>query len=203
MKGCDIDVTGDVWLYRPPHHKTAYRGHARVIALGPQAQAVLRPFLRLDTQANLFSPKAAVEELRQERRAKRRTRVQPSQRDRSKRDPESTPGERYTTATYGKAVARACDLAFSPLPPLGRAEGETVKAWKARLTAEQRAELREWRKAHRWHPNQLRHAHATEVRKRFGLEAAQVALGHAQANVTQVYAERDSALAAKVAAAIG
>lgn len=54
-----------------------------------------------------------------------------------------------------------------------------------------------------WHPNQLRHSHATEVRKRFGLEAAQVALGHSQAQVTEVYAERDLTLAAKVAAEIG
>jgi integrase len=54
-----------------------------------------------------------------------------------------------------------------------------------------------------WHPNQLRHSHATEVRRRFGLEAAQVALGHAQANITEVYAERDLRLAVKVAAEIG
>jgi integrase len=54
-----------------------------------------------------------------------------------------------------------------------------------------------------WHPHQLRHSHATEVRKRFGLEAAQVALGHAQARVTEVYAERDLALAARVAAEMG
>jgi integrase len=54
-----------------------------------------------------------------------------------------------------------------------------------------------------WHPHQLRHTHATEVRRAFGLEAAQVALGHAQANVTQVYAERDLALAVRVAAELG
>jgi integrase len=54
-----------------------------------------------------------------------------------------------------------------------------------------------------WHPHQLRHSHATEVRKRFGLEAAQVALGHAQANVTEVYAERDLNLAVRVAAELG
>jgi integrase len=54
-----------------------------------------------------------------------------------------------------------------------------------------------------WHPNQLRHTHATEVRRRFGLEAAQVMLGHARADVTQVYAERDLALATKVAAEMG
>ena len=42
-----------------------------------------------------------------------------------------------------------------------------------------------------WAPNRLRHTRATEVRKQFGLEAAQVILGHAKADVTQVYAERD------------
>jgi len=42
----------------------------------------------------------------------------------------------------------------------------------------------------------LRHLWATEVRKRFGLEAA-------KANITQVYAERNVALAATVAAEIG
>jgi integrase len=55
----------------------------------------------------------------------------------------------------------------------------------------------------RWSPNRLRHAAATEVRRRFWLEAAQVMLGHSQANVTQVYAERDFALAARVAREVG
>ncbi|MFN3242521.1 MAG: tyrosine-type recombinase/integrase [Planctomycetota bacterium] len=55
----------------------------------------------------------------------------------------------------------------------------------------------------RWSPNQLRHSRATEVRRRFGLEAAQVALGHASADVTQVYAERDRELAARVARETG
>ena len=55
----------------------------------------------------------------------------------------------------------------------------------------------------RWHPNQLRHTYATRVRKERGLEAAQVVLGHATANITQVYAERDLTLAAEVAATMG
>lgn len=54
-----------------------------------------------------------------------------------------------------------------------------------------------------WHPNQLRHLFATEVRKAHGLEAAQVLLGHSRADVTQVYAERNLALAARVAKEIG
>jgi integrase len=55
----------------------------------------------------------------------------------------------------------------------------------------------------RWGPGRLRHNHATEVRRRYGLEAAQVALGHAKADVTQVYAERDGALARRVAMELG
>lgn len=54
-----------------------------------------------------------------------------------------------------------------------------------------------------WHPYQLRHAYGTRVRKEHGLEAAQVLLGHARADVTQVYAERNTALAVEVAAKIG
>jgi integrase len=54
-----------------------------------------------------------------------------------------------------------------------------------------------------WHPNQLRHLFATEVRRRYGLEAAQVALGHAKADVTQVYAERDLGLATRLALEMG
>ncbi len=60
-----------------------------------------------------------------------------------------------------------------------------------------RGELQEWS------PNQLRHTAATDIRKRFGLEAAQVILGHAAADVTQVYAERDAAKAREVVKQIG
>ncbi len=55
----------------------------------------------------------------------------------------------------------------------------------------------------RWGPNQLRHAAGTEVRREFGLEAAQTVLGHAKADTTEIYAERDSELARQVMAKIG
>ncbi|MCG2684174.1 MAG: hypothetical protein L6306_11245 [Planctomycetales bacterium] len=54
-----------------------------------------------------------------------------------------------------------------------------------------------------WHANQLRHSKATEIRRQFGLEAARVSLGHAKADVTQIYAERDARLAVEVARKIG
>lgn len=55
----------------------------------------------------------------------------------------------------------------------------------------------------RWSPNRLRHSLATEGRRAFGLEHAQVVLGHAKASMTETYAERDQAKAAEVAAALG
>ena len=54
-----------------------------------------------------------------------------------------------------------------------------------------------------WHPNQLRHTAATKARAQFGLEAAQAILGHSRADVTQVYAERDSARAIEAIGTIG
>ena len=76
-----------------------------------------------------------------------------------------------------------------------------------KLPAEQRKRLQalaaEWRAKYCWSPNQLRHAAGTEVRRQFGLEAAQVVLGHSKADVTQVYAERDQALAAEIMQKIG
>ena len=64
-------------------------------------------------------------------------------------------------------------------------------------------ELNKWRSTHRWSPNRLRHTAATEARKRYGLDAAQAILEHADAGVTQIYAERDWALAERVAREVG
>ena len=54
-----------------------------------------------------------------------------------------------------------------------------------------------------WHPNKLRQSKATEVRAVYGIEGVQVVFGYTRANVTEVYAERNMALAAKVAAETG
>lgn len=54
-----------------------------------------------------------------------------------------------------------------------------------------------------WHPNQLRHTCATELRKRFGLEGVQTVLGHEKADITQTYAERDFELAERIMSQVG
>jgi integrase len=42
-----------------------------------------------------------------------------------------------------------------------------------------------------WYPLQLRHAAACEIRRRFDLETSQAVLGHAEMQVTEIYAQKD------------
>jgi integrase len=67
IRACDIDRSETAWTYRPERHKMQHLGHERPIFLGPKAQEVLRPFLKLDPTAHLFSPREA-EEARYARR---------------------------------------------------------------------------------------------------------------------------------------
>jgi integrase len=87
MKVCEIEMGGPVWLYRPNHHKVAHRGINRTIALGPRAQEVIKPYLKPNLRAYLFSPKEALAAFRAKQRAKRKTPVQPSQQIRKKQKP--------------------------------------------------------------------------------------------------------------------
>ena len=41
MRPCDIDRSGEVWVYTPASHKTEHHGHSRRITIGPKAQAIL------------------------------------------------------------------------------------------------------------------------------------------------------------------
>ena len=54
-----------------------------------------------------------------------------------------------------------------------------------------------------FHPHQLRHSAATNVRRVAGLEAAQAVLGHDRIDVTQIYAEKDLQLAVDAARKLG
>jgi integrase len=191
MRTCDLDMTVAVWEYVPARHKAEHHGKQRQIFVGPRAQEVLRPWLRMDPTEYLFQPRVAKEEFLTQRRRSRRTPLTPSQRGRTrKKSPRRAPGERYDARTYSHAIARACDRAF-PHPMLRGLSEE-------QLSLEQRAELKAWRRAHRWHPHQLRHYAATFLRKEFGLDVVRVILGHTSPAVTEIYAEvdREKALAA-------
>jgi integrase len=175
MRAVDIDRSGDVWIYEPFQHKNRWRDHRRLIPLGPKSQEILRPYLDRPEEAFLFSPAEAEAERNAGRRQKRRTKITPSQlRRRPKRRPKRAKRDRYDRDSYRRAITYGIEKA-------------------------KRLE----RAAAHWHPHQLRHTHGTNVRRRFGIEAAQLALGQACINVTEVYAERDVAQAVKLAREIG
>jgi integrase len=88
MRVGDIDVSGEVWCYRPRRHKTEHLGHVRQVLIGPKGQEVLRPLLVDDPDAFVFRP---IE----------------GRRDRVGKGP-NPPGERYNRHAIRTAVRRAC-----------------------------------------------------------------------------------------------
>lgn len=54
-----------------------------------------------------------------------------------------------------------------------------------------------------WHPHQLRHSAATQLRKEFGLDTARIILGHRSPGVTARYAEADASKAVAAMEATG
>jgi len=204
LRMCEIDTSGPVWLHKPVRHKNEHRGHSRVVAIGKRAQEIINAFRTDDPAEYLFSPRKAIAEHFAARSAKRRTKKFPSEVKKLEAQKKHHKyNDHYSTVRYGIAIARACDRAFPPPAPLARRPKESVEEWETRLGKKGKAQLKEWQDAHRWAPNQLRHSFATKVRKAHGLEAAQVLLGHAKADVTQIYAEKNEALAVAVAGEIG
>lgn len=180
MRTGDIDRTTSPWEYRPRTHKTAHRGHERVVYIGPKAQAVLADWLRADPEAFLFQPREAAAAVREASQVAGRSDADRARAARNKRAADARkrggraqnrrlPGERYTPGRLGHAVGRAC----------------------------QRAELEHW------HPHQLRHAAATELRREIGIEAARVVLGHRSPGMAELYAEADRTAAAAHMARLG
>jgi integrase len=192
MRPCDIDRSRPVWVYTPPTHKTEHHGKERRVRIGPKAQAILASVLvGRAHDALVFSPADATAEMRSRRSAARITPLNQGNRPGTNRKPIPMvqPRPAYTTTTYARAIRRACEKKWPTRPPK---EGEP-------LATDGVAE----NVARHWHPNQLRHTAATEVRKLFGLEGAQLIMGHSNALVTQVYAERDAVRAEEIALKVG
>lgn len=177
LRTSDVDRSGKVWAYVPRAHKTESKGLERRIFLGPRAQAVLLPWLRLDRQAFCFRPADAVEDLSRTRREGRQTKLWPSHVEAKQLEAAVRKGQgrtlklapRYDQNSLRQAVARACTAAGVP----------------------------------KWTPYQLRHAAATRIQRELGIELARVILGHTSANMTDVYVEKDFELARDGAERIG
>ena len=158
-----------------------------------EAQAVLRPYLLRAADQHCFSAAESREWWHQQKEAKRVTPASCGNargRKNDRKPPAKNsrlPRSFFDTASYGRAIATACKKAW-PAPEEIRGDKAAVKAWEDQ---------------HRWSPNQLRHTRATEVRRLYGLDAAQVILGHARADITQVYAEVDRQKAIEITRKIG
>ncbi|MCR9115795.1 MAG: site-specific integrase [bacterium] len=168
MRPSDIRREGDVWIYQPAHHKTAYRGKLREIYIGPKAQRILDPWLVRDPETFCFSPIEAENLRNAKRRTARNTAISKGSNGR-KQKTNSRLKNRYDVNSYRRAIQYAIE--------------------KHSLT--------------KWHPNQLRHSRGTKIREQFGLDVAQVILGHATADVTQVYAEANRKKATEIVKIVG
>jgi integrase len=115
LRPADLDRTSlvvegaPIWVYSPGsgagpsgQHKNAWRGHQRKIPLGPQAQLVLTPFLDREALQYCFSPAEAMRAWLLEHGRKVRFRHR------------RAPGERYTTGSYDRAIAKGCRKAGVP-----------------------------------------------------------------------------------------
>lgn len=215
MRTRDIDTGGKVWVYRPANHKTAHHGITREIYLGPQAQDVLREFLKPDLSAFIFSPAEAEAQRLAEKSGARKTPLSCGNRPGSNRKERRKHKlhSRWDKTSYRRAIERGCDLAFPVPADLARVRVETagrryrrletVKEWRNRLGVEKWAQLLKWRDEHRWHPHQLRHTAATKLRRQFGIDVARIILGHQSAGMTEVYAEADVQKALAVMGQVG
>ncbi len=164
----DRDRVDGVWIYTPATHKRHHAGESKEICIGPRAQRVLIPFLNRRDDQFMFSPAEA----EADRRGKPAGRL-------------NAPGDRYTTQSYGRAIKRACTMAF-PFPLC--------------MKLDQRDQ---WERANRWTPHRIRHTASTMIRAQYGLEASQLMLGHSSAMVTDaVYAERDLSKVVAIAYAV-
>jgi integrase len=171
-----IDRTIDPWVYRPHQHKNKHRGKDRAIPLGPRAKELLTSWLRADPDKPIFSPREA----RQHQDASR-----PHKEGSDERRRESS--RRYWKKHHKpKSASRHAGEMYSTLS-YGNAVCNACR--KAGITP--------------FRPNRIRHTAATEIRQKYGIEAARVTLGHSNLSMTEVYAEADLTLAAKVAKEIG
>ncbi len=190
MRMSDIDRSQQVWIYEVQDHKSRWRGHRRIVPLGPVSQSLIEPFLNRPEDSYLFSPIESEDWRLQHRpcseKGERKTPVYPSELRRREREKlerrqrkhksKRPKRESYNTASYRRSVT------------YGIKKGNRVLA---REGVEERIP--------HWFPNQLRHRYGTDVRRDHGVEAAQIGLGHARTDVVEVYAEKNLELAIEIA----
>ena len=174
-----IMVVGDIvknadpelWFYIPGHHKTQRYydevDEVKIIPLGKPEQALIAQYLEgKKPEDAVFSPRTAIQERKDERRANRKTKITPSQAARDKaraENPVVQAGDFYNADSYRTAVQRAIERANRELQ-----EGEKPIPM--------------------WSPYQLRHQAATALALAKGKDGDKLAaalLDHASVTTTR------------------
>lgn len=114
MRPCEIDRSGETWVYRPKKHKTAKLGKLKAVPLIGDAREAITDYLNRDPQAPCFSMKESVAWQNARKRADRKTKVQPSQVNRAKLDPKKQPGDCLNPASYRQSIKLAAKRAGVP-----------------------------------------------------------------------------------------
>lgn len=187
MRTGDLDRTTDpaCWRYRPRQHKNSHRNQTRVICLGPQAQAILAPWLRADPDAYLFQPREAAEAQRSAAKTPHRT-------DRQR--------ERAAANKRRAAAAKRKVRGKRPRAESSRAPGD-IYDHRRISNAVRRACLKHG--IPRWTPYQMRHSMATRVEKMIDFETARKVLGKRSVADTVRYVHADEHAAAETMKRIG
>jgi len=126
-----------VWMAVPSTHKTIRKGKIRLIGIGPETQEILRQYMNAATEENpyLFQPARLIAPNRGEKMIK--------------------PAQKYTTASYDRAIGRAIKRARRAIQKLD-AEADIPT----------------------WAPNQLRKAASENAATKTDAESAAAMLGH-------------------------
>jgi len=151
-----------LWYYSPKHKTEEHIGQ-KPIPLGKPEQELIAPYLEGKTaEQAVFSPRQAVRERAEQARARRKTKVTPSQQKRDRHRAENPPdrqvGEFYDRDSYRRAITYAIKK--------GNQHGVKIKHWS---------------------PYLLRNSGATAIELEHGLDEAQAQLGHTTADMTKRY----------------
>lgn len=113
MRTRDIEAGGEVWLYRPSTHKLEHLEDdgETIRFLGPQAQTIVKQYLKLNRDAYLFSPREAEAQRKVLKREDRKTPLYPSHLAKIKLEASDRLGDKYTTESFRRAIHYACKRA--------------------------------------------------------------------------------------------
>lgn len=178
MKVKDIKTSAEVWLYCPGEHKTEESGKERFIGFGKEAKCILKKHLKnRNPEEYVFTPKRAMVRKWEKDRKERKSKIQPSQIERSlnrKNKRLKAFNDKLNVDSIGRRVKEACKKAMR--------EGVIKEMWT---------------------PYELRHTAISEVRVKFGAEAAQHFAGHSQLNTQRYYDHTAERIVEEIASRIG